>query len=487
MTSTEKGARAAPFLRFAETAERLLDNGYSPLPVAPGEKAVKLRNWQQHCRRPPSAATLSKWIARFPDHGTGGATGFLVGIDADYLDQRTAEHAAQVALATLGDTPLVRIGRAPKWMRFYRTPEPFTTMKADGAEVLSLGRQAVLFHIHPDTGRPYAWIDETPLDVPLDQLPVVSEDQCRRWFLTVTGRDAAASSLGSALVLAEKGARHDTFFPLVRREGMNAGSFDDLLSEARRINAAVCVPPLPDSQVLAMVRGVWRYREQGTLWNDDGEARALVRASEFIALADEPDALALLILLRLSHGARREPFALASEAMAERRLIGDFGEKRYARLRDVLTELGFLELVHRGVGRGNPHLYRLSYWTGKGAQTADNIKEIPPPSLIGMERVRTVVQVRYDLDGSTTVTTATEMTRLLFDAAALPIQPTPAEVLRQTARAAFRAAGRGAQSRAAEAIGVTRGQLASYLSGRYGLNPPAEAALRQIVGTGGAS
>lgn len=358
MTATEKGSPTAPFPRFADCSERLLDNGFSPLPVEPGTKSVKQRNWQQHCRRPPSLATLARWNARFPNHGTGGATGFMIGIDSDFLDEQTAERSKRAALAIFGDTPLVRIGRAPKWMRFYRTPEPFATMRADGAEVLSLGRQAVLFGIHPDTERPYTWVDETPLDVPLDQLPTVTEDQCRRWLLTVTGREGVdVPSVGSALVLAEKGARHDTLFPLIRREGMKAGSIDELLFEARRINTTVCVPPLPDSQVLAMVRGVWRYREHGTLWADDGEPRALVRTSEFVALADEPDALALLILLRLSHGARREPFALASEAMAERRLIGDFGEKRYARLRDVLTELGFLELVHRGVGRGNPHLF----------------------------------------------------------------------------------------------------------------------------------
>ncbi len=107
-----------------------------------------------------------------------------------------------------------------------------------------------------------------------------------------------------------------------------------------------------------------------------------------------------------------------------------------------------------------------------------------------MERTRTLVQVRHALDGSTTITSETTTERLIVAPLPLfgdlPPQPTPTEILRQQARATFRAAGRGAQSRAAEAIGVTRGQLASYLSGRYGLNPPAEATLRALLTGGGA-
>lgn len=105
---------------------------------------------------------------------------------------------------------------------------------------------------------------------------------------------------------------------------------------------------------------------------------------------------------------------------------------------------------------------------------------------MAMERVRTLVQVRYDLDGSTTVTAETTADRLIIADALplfgeLPAQPTPNEILRQTARATFRAAGRGTQSRAAEKLGVTRGELANFLSGRHVLNPPAQALLRSIV------
>lgn len=484
---------AAPFVpRFADVAPRLLDNGYTPLPIKPGAKAPALNAWQHLCHRQPSERTVEAWGKRFPTAGTGAACGVLVVVDIDSLDDGISHDADRVARVMLGDTPLLRIGRAPKRALLYRAIQPFADMKAGAFEVLALGRQVVLYHRHPDTGRPYVWPDDAPLDVPVSALPVVTETTARQWLDTVAG----ARQKGAVLVAA-KGVRHDTFFPLVRRAGMNAASFDELQAEAHRLNAAVCVPPLPDTQVRAMVRGVWRYREQGTLWTDDGEARALVGATEFAVLTDEPDALALLILLRLAHGARLAPFAIAAEAMAEAKLLGNFGEKRYQRMRDVLDERGFLELIRRGHGRGNPNLYRLKLWTTKGAQTADNIKEIPPLGLVGLERRRALVQVRHDLDGALTVTSETTTERLLFAPTDLPALslfgemlpplPTPLETLRQSVKSRLSSAPRGEQTRLAQAVGVSRFQLSNWLHGRHRLNPPAEAVLRNLVSTGGSS
>ena len=49
-------------------------------------------------------------------------------------------------------------------------------------DLLAYGRQTVLPPtIHPDTGRPYAWIDEGSLvDTPLDQLPELPDDIAAR-------------------------------------------------------------------------------------------------------------------------------------------------------------------------------------------------------------------------------------------------------------------------------------------------------------------
>lgn len=40
------------------------------------------------------------------------------------------------------------------------------------------GQQFVTFGLHPDTGRPYYWTGDTPLDVPFTELPLVDEGIC---------------------------------------------------------------------------------------------------------------------------------------------------------------------------------------------------------------------------------------------------------------------------------------------------------------------
>lgn len=100
---------------------------------------------------------------------------------------------------------------------------------------------------------------------------------------------------------------------------------------------------------------------------------AVVNASEFARLADEPNALALLVLLRLNHGARLEPFAIVPDSMRDARVIGDWSRKLYMRARDALLERGFMDRVHQGGGRGNPHLYTLRKRCGKQPITAPRL------------------------------------------------------------------------------------------------------------------
>mgnify|MGYP005712790245 FL=1 len=57
-----------------------------------------------------------------------------------------------------------------------------TTAHRDGAnryqvEILGARQQSVVFGVHPDTQAPYHWVDESLLDVPLNQLAVVTSHQ----------------------------------------------------------------------------------------------------------------------------------------------------------------------------------------------------------------------------------------------------------------------------------------------------------------------
>ena len=87
----------------------------------------------------------------------------------------------------LGQTPLRRVGRAPKSLLVYRTSMPFKKLATeehffvDGSkvqvEVLGQGQQFVGFGIHPATGQEYQWTDRSPLDVNWEALPSVTSEQ----------------------------------------------------------------------------------------------------------------------------------------------------------------------------------------------------------------------------------------------------------------------------------------------------------------------
>jgi hypothetical protein len=75
---------------------------------------------------------------------------------------------------------------------------------------------------------------------------------------------------------------------------------DELLDRALILNEQECEDPLPVPEVMKMVRWLWGRKQEGQLWRAGGEARAVLRQSEWEALG--PDALQLLTGLRLSHG-----------------------------------------------------------------------------------------------------------------------------------------------------------------------------------------
>jgi RecA-family ATPase len=171
----------------------LAGHGYRPVPVAgprmnvrsPGKQPV-MDGWQQRCATAGDAAIRS-WSDQSPGcTNTGVLTGISGGIgaaDIDVLLPDAAAEIADLAIELLGATPLRRIGRAPKVLHVYRVADGFRKvrtptfiMKDDSeaaVEFLAEGQQFVAFGIHPATDRPYQWLDQSPLDVPAGELPLV--------------------------------------------------------------------------------------------------------------------------------------------------------------------------------------------------------------------------------------------------------------------------------------------------------------------------
>lgn len=170
-------------------------NGYRPVPVLGAHVAMKaagkrpmMKGWETVCAS-ADEGEIARWArAQRNCTNTGLLCGDLVGVDIDVLDASLAERLRDMAIAMLGPTPLLRIGKAPKCLLVFRTDAPFDKVQTsefqmlDGTvarvEVLATGQQFVAFGIHPGTKAPYHWPDRSPLDVPQADLPAVSRDTC---------------------------------------------------------------------------------------------------------------------------------------------------------------------------------------------------------------------------------------------------------------------------------------------------------------------
>ncbi|MEH6656051.1 PriCT-2 domain-containing protein, partial [Loktanella salsilacus] len=170
---------------MARFGARLVTNGYAILPIGPGTKKpgqfkrgawVDYPEWNRHAERPTTEVEIATWSA-WPDCGIGIVGGAVAAVDIDIVeDAELALQIERLARDKLGDTPALRIGKAPKRMLIYRTAEPFRGIKHHPLEVLCLGQQFLAYATHPDTGAPYAWPEEGLADLDITDLPEITAE-----------------------------------------------------------------------------------------------------------------------------------------------------------------------------------------------------------------------------------------------------------------------------------------------------------------------
>ena len=175
---------------MAQLGASLVDHGFPILPIQPGTKKPGMYRgqawhdypqWSRHCERDTTDNEVSVW-GDWPEAGIGIAAGRVIGIDIDVLhSEPLAMQIEALAKRILGDTPAIRIGRAPKRLLVYRAAQPFKGFKYPPIEVLGLGQQFLAYGIHPDTGQPYHWPVETLADIRVDELPAITEAQAREF------------------------------------------------------------------------------------------------------------------------------------------------------------------------------------------------------------------------------------------------------------------------------------------------------------------
>ena len=183
--------------RYADTALRLLANGYAPLPVKAGTKEPRKPGWQYRCDRLPTQALIDGESEAHSEDGAGIACGSIVVIDSDFKCPQLAEKAERIIREkTEPHGMLKRVGAAPKFAMVFRASEKIRTRHCKGRfDILGTGSYLVAFGIHPKTGEPYRWDGPSPLGVLSAALPLINKRQVHEIFAALN--ELASQSSGT--------------------------------------------------------------------------------------------------------------------------------------------------------------------------------------------------------------------------------------------------------------------------------------------------
>jgi hypothetical protein len=179
--------KGVPFISFAAVARQLAEHGWRPFPGLQTTKVPAMQGW--------SGLNLYEWddadlAATITDYQPVddyccclAAQAEIVVLDADITDPEHAAFANELADNILGETPLLRIGLAPKAVRVYRAADTIRSRKIHPVEVFSGSGQFVDFGWHAKAGRPYLWPHESPLTISTNsrEIPSVTRAQVERF------------------------------------------------------------------------------------------------------------------------------------------------------------------------------------------------------------------------------------------------------------------------------------------------------------------
>ena len=175
---------------------RLHENGYDICAV--DGKIPQGLGWQAQQMNLDLIHNLARAFPRALS--TGIVCGNVIGVDVDFLDAEVAEATETLIHEYFaGVCPPVRYGKRPKRLFLFRAEQVFSGFKTkffapegsglevcDGRkkggpliEVLGKGAQFVAFGIHEETNEPYDWPHGSPLDIRVEDLPVISEEAAR--------------------------------------------------------------------------------------------------------------------------------------------------------------------------------------------------------------------------------------------------------------------------------------------------------------------
>lgn len=147
------------------------------------------------------------------------------------------------------------------------------------------------------------------------------------------------------------GERNRHLFGQTMRQAHTCNTEAELMAAASKYAAATFTPALDRTEIQRVVASAWRYTVRGE--NYAGIRRTQLTNAEIDALAQHPDALYLLIILRRWHWGRT---FVISDAMADEGVV-PFHVNRLRAARKHLKTAGYLVEIRRPSSKYGPALY----------------------------------------------------------------------------------------------------------------------------------
>jgi hypothetical protein len=171
-----------------EFGEKIARNGFEVIPIIPGAKRPRGEKWQKYDGSPEGIADYLE--QGWGDHGVGIKSRKAPSVDIDILDASVNKEVQEIVREVVGESPLRRVGLPPKVLWVYRAEDMFPKVdtgewfdpqgRKAKVEILADGQQFVAAHIHPDTGKPYQWLNgHSVLNTKLSDLPILTHEQAK--------------------------------------------------------------------------------------------------------------------------------------------------------------------------------------------------------------------------------------------------------------------------------------------------------------------
>lgn len=203
------------------------------IPALPRDENKKA-TWLPFKERFPTEEEITRWQKENNYTGVAVLLGKASGIIA--LDYDCFNNYPKI-LKYVVDSPIIRVGKSPKWMRIYKYNENLPSEKLllkkvnsvqDGIELLTEGRYFVADGIHPGTGKPYFYTGEHLLDINKETLP---EFPLENWLAIrreASKYDAGSTSAGSS---EAEGGRHNALVSLAGKLILMGGPETDMVRQ----------------------------------------------------------------------------------------------------------------------------------------------------------------------------------------------------------------------------------------------------------------